>query len=403
VRTGEETATFPARMLLRRIAEGAWECGDPGMQYDDAIQSWNPCPNSGRIEASNPCSEYLFLNDTACNLASLNLLRFLREDNSFDSALFRDDVRRLLVAMEAVVDRSSYPTGTIRENSRRFRPLGLGYANLGALLMSLGLPYDSATARGWAAAITALMTGEAYRVSARMAKQRGAFDGFEQNREPFLAVLDRHAGALDEISGAPDGILQAARTCWDEALTLAKKHGVRNAQVTVLAPTGTIAFLMDCDTTGIEPDLALVKYKRLVGGGTLKLTNHSIDRALRSLGYDADAAARIASHVEENETIDGAPGLQEKHRHVFHCAFEISAEGHMNMMAAVQPFLSGGISKTINLPEDATVAEIEDLFLRGWKLGLKALAVFRENSKGVQPLGDKDPHCVIYDAHGCCD
>jgi len=401
VKGGDPAATFPARLLLRRMAEGAWECGDPGVQYDDAIQLWNPCRNSGRIRASNPCSEYLFLDDTACNLASLNLLAYLREDRPFDIEAFKTDVRLLLRAMEAIVDRSSYPTDTITKNSRRFRTLGLGYANLGALLMSLGLPYDSDAARGLAAAITALLTGEAYRVSAEMAKSRGAFAAFQENREPFLDVLKKHRAELDCVSPGP--ILDAARVSWNAAYEIAEVHGVRNAQVTVLAPTGTIAFLMDCDTTGIEPELALVKYKRLVGGGTLKLTNHSIRAALRRLGYGAEDVEAIARHVEEQETIEGAPGLGEEHLAVFDTAFgprPIAPDGHLKMMAACQPFLSGGISKTINLPESATPDEIEWIFLRGRELGLKALAVFRENSKGVQPVTTR---CEIFDVHGCCD
>jgi ribonucleoside-diphosphate reductase alpha chain len=397
---GGDGDTFPARLLLRRMAEGAWECGDPGIQYDDTIQDWNPCSNSGPVRASNPCSEFLFLDDTACNLASLNLLAYLRE-GSFDTRAFAADVDLLIRCMEAVVDRSSYPTPTIAQNSRRFRPLGLGYANLGALLMSLGLPYDSDDARGLAASITALMTGEAYRVSATIARDKGAFEAFEENREPFLRVLDKHRAALDAV---PRGeILDAARTAWEGAIGIAKEHGARNAQVTVLAPTGTIAFLMDCDTTGIEPELALVKYKRLVGGGTLKLVNHAIRPALKRLGYDAGAAEAIAGHIEEHETIEGAPGLAEQHQRVFDTAFgphPIPPEGHLAMMAACQPFLSGGISKTINLPESATAEDIERIFLRGWELGLKALAVFRENSKGVQPVTTR---CEIFDVHGCCD
>jgi ribonucleoside-diphosphate reductase alpha chain len=403
VKGGGEAERMPARALLEEIAGAAWACGDPGLQYDDAIQAWNPCPNSGRINASNPCSEYLFLDDTACNLASLNLLAFLREDNTFDTERFVRDVGLLLRAMEAVVDRSSYPTPVIEANSRRFRPLGLGYANLGALLMSLGLPYDSPEARGWAAAITALMTGEAYRVSASMAIERGPFEAYAENREPFLAVLQRHHDAVEATEGAPEPLLRAARRAWSAALAQASRGGVRNAQVSVLAPTGTIAFLMDCDTTGIEPELALVKYKQLVGGETIKLVNHSIGRALKSLGYDNTTAAAIERHVEEHETIEGAPGLKDADLPVFDTAFgrrTIAADGHLQMMAAAQPFLSGGISKTINLPEDATPRDIERIYMDGWKLGLKAISVFREHSKGVQPVATK---CVIFDAHGCCD
>jgi ribonucleoside-diphosphate reductase alpha chain len=394
---------------MRRIAQGAWECGDPGVQYASTIASWHTCPESGPITASNPCGEYLFLDDTACNLASLNLLEFLRDDGSFDVAGFRRDVATLLRAMEAIVDESSYPTERITERSRRFRPLGLGYANLGALLMSLGLPYDSDEGRGWAAAITALLSGEAYRVSTEMASERGAFAAFQENRDPYLAVLERHRAALDGVAGAPDAVVAAARAAWDAALHGAREHGVRNAQATVIAPTGTIAFLMDCDTTGIEPDLSLVKYKRLAGGGTLRLTNAAVPRALRRLGYDDGAVARILAHIDEKETIEGAPGLRDEHLPVFDCAFRphhgtraIRPEGHLLMMASVQPFLSGGISKTVNLPEDTTVEEIERIYLEGGALGLKAVAVYRENSKGAQVL--EQGHCVV-DAigGGCCD
>ncbi|MHC4224137.1 MAG: vitamin B12-dependent ribonucleotide reductase [Planctomycetota bacterium] len=407
VTTGEPVDTFPARLLIRRIAEGAWECGDPGLQYEDTIQSWHTCPASGRITASNPCSEYLFLDDTACNLASLNLLRYLSEEGSFAIGRFREDVELLLRSMEAIVDRSSYPTPRITERSHRFRPLGLGYANLGAMLMSLGLPYDSAAARGWAAAVTALLTGEAYRVSALMAQGRGPFEAFGENRAPFLEVLERHKEALDAITDAPDPVLGAARRTWAEALELAHRHGVRNAQVSVLAPTGTIAFLMDCDTTGVEPDLALVKYKRLAGGGTLKLVNRSVPRALRALGYDESRVTAVGAHLEATESIEGAPGLKDEHLEVFDCAIRppsgeraIRPEGHLYMMAAVQPFLSGGISKTLNLPEEITAEEIGHFFLLAARLGLKSLAVFRESSKGVQPLGT---HCVVdKTGDGCC-
>jgi ribonucleoside-diphosphate reductase alpha chain len=407
VGSGAPVATFPARDLLRGIAQAAWECGDPGLQYETTIQSWNPCPASGRIAASNPCSEYLFLDDTACNLASLNLLAFLRADGTFDTAAFRADTETLLLAMEAIVDRSSYPTPRIAEKSRLFRPLGLGYANLGALLMTLGLPYDSDRGRGWAAAVTALLTGEAYRVSARMAAARGPFAAYEPNREQFLGVLERHRDALDRVEAAPAAVLDEARAAWDDVLALARAHGVRNAQVTVLAPTGTIGFLMDCDTTGIEPDISLVKFKRLAGGGTLKLVNRTVPHALRRLGYGEAAVARILAHLEEHRTIEGAPGLRTEHVGVFDCAFRpgngaraIRSEGHLLMMAAVQPFLSGGISKTVNLPEETTVDEIERLFLRGGELGLKSLAVYREHSKGAQPLATR--RCFVNESRDDC-
>jgi len=407
VTTGRPVETFPARDLMRAIAEGAWACGDPGVQYDTTIQAWHTCPASGRIAASNPCSEYLFLDDTACNLASLNLLRFLGEDGAFDTELFAADAGTLFRAMEAIVDRSAYPTPRIAEKSRLFRPLGLGYANLGALLMALGLPYDSDAGRAWAAAVTALLTGEAYRVSATLAAKLGPFEAYDANREHLLGVLERHRAALDRIDGGPAPVLAAARAAWDEALRLARRHGVRNAQATVLAPTGTIAFLMDCDTTGIEPDLSLVKYKRLSGGGTLKLLNRAVPRALRRLGYSGAALDAILAHVDREETMEGAPGLAAEHLPVFDCAIRargkgraIRPDGHLLMMAAVQPFLSGGISKTVNLPEETTAAEIERLYLRGGELGLKALAIYRDGSKAVQPLGRR---CLIDESRDeCC-
>jgi len=407
VADGEPVTTLRAGDLLKGIAQAAWECGDPGLQYDTAIQAWNPCPASGRIAASNPCSEYLFLDDTACNLASLNLLAFLRAGETFDTAAFRADIETLLRSMEAIVDRSAYPTPRIAGKSRLFRPLGLGYANLGALLMSLGLPYDSDRGRGWAAAITALLTAEAYRVSARMAAARGPFDAYEPNREHFLGVLERHRAAVDSVTDGPGAVLDEARVAWDDALAQAREHGVRNAQVTVLAPTGTIAFLMDCDTTGIEPDISLVKFKRLAGGGTLKLVNHAVPDALRHLGYAEDSVTAMLAHLEERRTIEGAPGLRDEHAAVFDCAFRssdggraIRSEGHLLMMAAVQPFLSGGISKTVNLPEETTVDEIERLFLRGGELGLKSLAVYREHSKGAQPLTTR--RCFVNESRDDC-
>jgi ribonucleoside-diphosphate reductase alpha chain len=406
VKSGEECETFPARRLLRKAAEGAWRCGDPGLQFDTTIQAWNPCPLSGRINASNPCSEYLFLDDTACNLASLNLLRFLRDDDTFDTEGFQAAVRCFITAMDAIVDRAFYPTESVAQNSRRFRPLGLGFANLGALLMALGLPYDSVRARGWAAAITALLTGEAYRTSALLAQRIGPFEAFGENREPFLAVLARHREAVESIAAAQGDVLDAACRVWEEVLPLARKHGVRNAQATVLAPTGTIAFLMDCDTTGIEPDISLVKYKRLAGGGTLKLTNRVVPRALEKLGYGESEIAAIEQHLRSADTIEGAPHLRDEHRAVFDCAFRpiggkrsISPEGHLHMMAAVQPLLSGGISKTVNLPESVTVEETERIFLQSWKLRLKAIAVYRENSKGVQPLTTRPSVACVADGH----
>ena len=406
VTTGEPMETFPARGLLREIAQGAWECGDPGLQYDSAIQAWHTCPVSGRIHASNPCSEFLFLDDTACNLASLNLLAYLKPDFTFDAPAFRRDAGTLFRAMEAIVDKSVYPTPRVAEMSRIFRPLGLGYANLGAMLMALGLPYDSAEGRGWAAAITALMTGEAYRVSAEIAALRGPFEAYEVNREHVLRVLDRHRAAVEEIEGAPPALLEEARAVWAKTLALARQHGVRNAQATVLAPTGTIAFLMDCDTTGIEPDLSLVKYKALAGGGSLRLVNRVVPRALARLGYAQGQIEKILAHLDREEGMEGAPHLKREHLPVFDCAFRpgrhgrtISADGHVLMMAAVQPFLSGGISKTVNLPRETTIEEIERLYLRGGELGLKALAVYREGSKGIEPLTTR---CLIHEGRDSC-
>jgi len=405
VTTGAVVDRMPAHELLAAMAQGAWACGDPGIQFADTIQRWNPCRAGGVIRASNPCSEFLFLDDTACNLASLNLMKYA--DERFDAEAFCADVGRLLRAMEAIVDRASYPTPRVEEMCRRYRPLGLGYANLGALLMASGLPYDSDGARAHAAALTALMTGEAYRVSSEMARVRGPFDAFDENRESFLEVLGMHRDALDTIEGAPPQLMAAARAAWDAALAGACKHGVRNAQTTLLAPTGTIAFLMDCDTTGIEPELALVKYKHLVGGGTLRLVNRTLPRALARLGYAEEAMQAIIAHVETAETIEGAPGLREEHLPIFDCAVPpphggrcIGTDGHLLMMAAAQPFLSGGISKTVNLPAAATVEDIQGIFQRGWMLGLKSVAVYREGSKGAQPLVQKE-HCLIEECGVC--
>ena len=400
-----------ARALLRKIALGTWTCGDPGMQFDDTIHRWHTCKASGRQHSSNPCAEYLFLNDTACNLASLNLVHFERGDGTFDVGRFRAAVRIFIVAQEILVDRSSYPTPGIAENSHDYRTLGLGYANLGALVLSRGLAYDSDASRGAAAAITALMTGEAYRTSAELAALKGAFAGYERNgvsnAEGMLEVIDRHRSLAH---GLPDGdpVADAARTAWDEALDAGRVHGFRNAQVTVLAPTGTIGFLMDCDTTGIEPEIALVKYKLLAGGGTLKIVNRTVEPALRRLGYGDEAVARILAHIEAWDTIEDvadpagggrfASGLREEHLEVFDCAFRphhgrrfLSARGHLRMMAAAQPFLSGGISKTVNLPESATVGEIEEIYLEAWRLGLKAVAIYRDGSKGSAPINTRRP------------
>ncbi|MGQ9525872.1 MAG: vitamin B12-dependent ribonucleotide reductase [Armatimonadota bacterium] len=395
VTTGEVVDTYKARDLMRMIAEAAWICGDPGIQFDTTINSWHTCPNSGPIRASNPCSEFMFLDDSACNLASLNLLRFLTPEGEFDAEDFVHTVELMITAQEILVDNCSYPTEAIERNSHDFRPLGLGYANLGALLMALGLPYDSDEGRAFAAVITALMTGAAYRQSARIAEFKGPFNGFATNREPMLKVIQRHRHHVDRIDSAlvPHNLLSAARHAWDEALVLGEKHGYRNAQVTLLAPTGTIGFMMDCDTTGIEPDIALVKYKKLVGGGVLKIVNQTVPLALARLGYSSSAVGKIVEYIDTNDTIEGAPGLKEEHLPVFDCAFRpangsryIHYMGHLRMMAAVQPFLSGAISKTVNMPNDATPEDIMDVYMTAWRLGLKAVAIYRDGCKRTQPL-----------------
>jgi ribonucleoside-diphosphate reductase alpha chain len=393
---GHPMATYRARDVFRRMAEAAWLCGDPGIQYDTTINDWHTSANTDRIYASNPCSEYMFLNDTACNLASLNLMRFVREDGEFDVDAYRYAARLTITAQEILVDNASYPTPQIEENSHRFRPLGLGYANLGALLMSRGLAYDSDEGRDFAAALTAIMHGEAYRQSSVIARDHGGpFVEYEKNEEPFLRVIAKHRDAAYAIPerGVPTELLDAAHAVWDETLELGRKHGYRNAQVTVLAPTGTIAFMMDCDTTGIEPDIALIKYKKLVGEGFLKIVNNTVPGALQRLGYSPEQVEEIVAYINERETIEGAPGLRPEHLAVFDCAFKpvngersIHYMGHVRMMAAVQPFLSGAISKTVNMPEAATAEEIEQVYLEGWKLGLKAIAIYRDGSKRSQPL-----------------
>ena len=399
-----EGGEVPARDLFKQICEAAWQCGDPGIQYDDTINRWHTCKGTDRIYASNPCSEYMFLDDTACNLASLNLLKFRREDGSFDTAGFRAACRTSIIAQEILVDSASYPTPRIGEMSHRFRTLGLGYANLGALLMSLGLPYDSDAGRNYAGALTAIMTGEGYRASAELAGAMGAFPGYADNGKPMLEVIEMHRNAaycLPE-DAVPGPVLEAARNAWDEALELGRTHGYRNAQVTVLAPTGTIAFMMDCDTTGVEPDIALVKYKRLVGGGVLKIVNRTVPPALERLGYTPTQVAEIIDHIDRQETIEGAPHLKDEHLPVFDCAFRarngvrsIAPEGHVRMMAAAQPFISGAISKTVNLPPDATAEDIGRIYREGWRLGLKAIAIYRDGCKRVQPLStSKDEKAV---------
>lgn len=395
VTTGEVLEVHRARDIFRQIAQAAWECGDPGMQFDTTINEWHTCPNSGRINATNPCGEYNHLDDSACNLASLNLMRFVRSDGELNIEAFRHAVRTMILAQEIIVGNSSYPTPKIAHNALAFRQLGLGYANLGALLMSRGLPYDSDEGRAYAAAITALMTGQAYLTSAQIAARMGPFAGFALNREPMLRVIRKHRESLAQIPAhlVPEDLLAAAHQVWDEALQLGQIYGYRNAQVTVLAPTGTISFMMDCDTTGIEPDIALVKYKKLVGGGMIKIVNQTVPRALGRLGYTEEQIREIMAYLEERGTIEGAPHLREEHLPVFDCAFRpangrrsIHYMGHVKMMAAVQPFLSGAISKTCNLPHDITVEEIEQLFLDAWRMGLKAIAIYRDGSKGAQPL-----------------
>jgi len=395
VTTGEVAETMPARDLLRQIAEATHQCGDPGMQFDTTINEWHTCPNTGRINASNPCSEYMHLDDSACNLASLNLMRFVDEDGTFDVAAFRHAVDITITAQDIVVDKSSYPTAEIGANAHAYRELGLGYANLGALLMSLGLPYDSEAGRQYAGAVTALMCGEAYLQSARIADVQGPYEGYGRNREPQLRVIEKHRSHAYKLnpSFVPLDLLSAAREAWDCALGEGRAHGVRNSQVTVLAPTGTIAFMMDCDTTGVEPDIALIKYKKLVGGGMLKIVNQTVPRALRRLGYDSKEVQEIVEYLDEMETIEGAPGLRAEDLPVFDCAFRavrgtrtIHHGGHIRMMSAVQPFISGAISKTINMPEHATVEEIEEAYVQSWKLGLKAVAIYRDGCKKTQPL-----------------
>jgi ribonucleoside-diphosphate reductase alpha chain len=395
---------YEARDVMRRIAEGTHVCGDPGMQFDTTINEWHTCPVTDRIYASNPCSEYMFLNDSACNLSSLNLLKFVKEDGEFDVVAYKAAIRTLITAQEIIVDNASYPTPAIAKNSHAYRPLGLGYANLGALLMSRGLPYDSDAGRDYAAALTALMTGEAYAQSARVSRDCGGpFSGYEKNRESFLRVIRKHRDSIRDVNArnVPPDLFSAAKTSWDDAVELGEQCGYRNAQATVLAPTGTIGFMMDCDTTGVEPDIALVKYKKLVGGGLMKIVNQTVPMALRNLGYSATQIAEIVEYIDRRETIEGAPGLNESHLSVFDCAFKaangqrsIHYMGHIRMMGATQPFISGAISKTVNVPKDATVDEIMQAYIQSWKLGAKAISIYRDGSKRMQPLNtsrDKSP------------
>ena len=399
--TGEPMDTYKARDIMRQIAEATYICGDPGMQFDTTVNDWHTCPNTARINASNPCSEYMFLDDSACNLASINLMKFVNPEGSaqageLDHASFDAACRTLITAQEILVDNSSYPTEAIARNSHAYRPLGLGYANLGALLMSRGLPYDSDAGRDYAAAITALMHGAAYAQSAKVARDHGGpFAGYEKNREPFLRVMRKHRAALKDIdrSHMPKDLFDAAKAVWDEVIEMGEQHGFRNAQATVLAPTGTIGFMMDCDTTGVEPDIALVKYKKLVGGGLMKIVNQTVPMALAKLGYNPQQVKEIIEYIDENETIEGAPHIKDAHLPVFDCAFKpargvrsIHYMGHIKMVGATQPFLSGAISKTVNVPKDATVEEIQQAYIDSWRLGTKAVSIYRDGSKRTQPL-----------------
>src|SRR6202789_57390 len=431
VKGGEPAKVYKARDLMRKIAEATWQCGDPGMQYDTTINKWHTSKNSGRINASNPCSEYMFLDDSACNLASFNLLKFVTPAGAFDVDAYRHAIDILITAMDILVDNSGYPTESIVRNSHDYRPLGLGYANLGALLMAMGLPYDSDAGRDFAATLTAIMCGQAYLQSSVLAEKApalgsatslcqqaqyadgeladrgGACPGFYVNREPFLDVIRMHRAEVNKIGHANStepfvtpqlaSLIEASKDCWDQALAHGEQHGYRNSQVTVLAPTGTIGFMMDCDTTGIEPDLALVKYKKLVGGGMIKIVNNTVPVALFKLGYTNPQVDSIVSYIDSTGTIDGAPGIKPEHLAVFDCSFKpskgtrsIQSSGHIKMMAAAQPFLSGAISKTVNLPHDATLDDIIQAYTEAWRLGLKAVAVYRDGSKGAQPLNVSD-------------
>lgn len=395
VTTGETVETLRAKGMMEKICRAAWECGDPGIQYDTTVNRWNTVTNSGRINGSNPCSEFMFLDDSACNLASLNLMKFQRQDGGFDTGSFRHAVQIMITAQDILVGNSSYPTPSIEENSLSFRALGIGYANLGALLMSRGHTYDSDEGRNFAAAVTALLTGHAYRHSSRIAGAQGAFQYYKLNEEPFLKVIGMHRDHAYAIpgGGVPTELAEEARRAWDNALEGGMAHGFRNSQVSLLAPTGTIGFFMDCDTTGIEPDIALVKYKWLVGGGLMKIVNSSVQHALCRLGYGEREISEILHHLERAETIEGAPHLKDEHLSVFDCAFtpangerSIHYMGHVHMMAAVQPFISGAISKTVNLPNSCTSEDIKSVYTEGWKLGLKAIAVYRDGSKRQQVL-----------------
>ncbi len=396
VTSGKPVEKHRARDLMRQISDAAWICGDPGMQYHTTINNWHTCSSTAPINASNPCSEYMFLDDTACNLASLNLMKFRRaEDSEFDIESFKKAVQITITAMEIEIDNASYPTPSITQNSYDYRPLGLGYANLGALLMSRGLAYDSDEGRTFAATITSLMCGEAYRQSALVAKEMGPFKGYPENREPMLNVMQKHGIHAERISKeyVPSDLWESSNEVWKDVVKFGKQYGFRNSQTTVLAPTGTIGFMMDCDTTGVEPDIALVKYKKLSGGGLMKIVNQTVPEALRKLGYDGEQIEHIVAYIDNNDTIERSPYLREEHLSVFDCAFQpangqrsIQYMGHIKMMAAVQPFLSGAISKTVNMPSDVTTEDIQQAYVEAWRLGLKAIAVYRDGCKRTQPL-----------------
>src|SRR5437016_1465901 len=408
VRDGSVMDTYKARELMRLIAEGTHVCGDPGMQFDTTINEWHTCPDTDRIYASNPCSEYMFLNDSACNLASINLMKFVKDDGEFDVVGYKAAIRTLITAQEIIVDNASYPSSAIEKNSHAYRPLGLGYANLGALLMSRGLPYDSDAGRDYAAALTAMMTGEAYAQSARIARDHGGpFTGYEKNRDAFIRVMRKHRDSMRDVNArnVPADLFAGAKSAWDDAVELGEEFGYRNAQATVLAPTGTIGFMMDCDTTGVEPDIALVKYKKLVGGGLMKIVNQTVPMALRRLGYTPPQVEAIVDYIDVNETIEGAPWLKASHLPVFDCAFKaakgsrsIHYMGHIKMMGATQPFISGAISKTLNVPKDATVDEIMQAYIQSWKLGAKAISIYRDGSKRTQPLNTSRDKTLGVDA-----
>ena len=395
ITNGEPCETFKAKEIMRQISDAAWQCGDPGIQYDTTINDWHTCPDTDRIYASNPCSEYMFLNDSACNLASVNLMKCRMPNGEFDVKQFEHCCRIMITAQEILVGFSSYPNPAIEETSYNYRPLGLGYANLGSLLMSMGLPYDSVDGRNFAAAITSVMSGTAYDQSSKIAEKLGTFQGYAANRDSMLRVIKKHRDAASQIKsqGVTDELLARASSAWDEALEHGEKYGFRNAQISVLAPTGTIAFLMDCDTTGIEPDIALVKYKWLVGGGMMKIVNQTVPNTLHKLGYSETECREILEHVDAQDTIEGAPHLKPEHLAIFDCAFKpakgtrsIQYMGHLRMMSAVQPFISGAISKTVNMPSNATVEDVMSVYIEGWKLGLKAVAIYRDGCKRSQPL-----------------